>query len=387
LENSEVEEFCLFKSLAPWQPLIILLCWCATILWLFKSAGGLHSAAELLNASEWLDVGWYKSISLRGYFIDPSVTDGQSTVFFPLFPLLAAPFIHFFSFEPLLALHLVQKLALVGMAYLSFRWAGQVGFAPKESLLAILLHPAFIFLFVPYTESLYLLCLFALLIAWNKRNSFVFFAAAYALGLCRPTGLFLIPAAGITLLVLASQALHSSAKLNSFSVSGLRSVCNDVEFKGLLKLLFVGVLGALAALLTIALVMHVSVGDWYAFYRYRSLWKEEPGLKNILSFLNLDFGQNTPRILVGWASLWGCWLLFKSKRVFEGALCLVAILLPAYQGKMGDIIRYTMGAAPAWMILIHRYKNSPVFLTSFTALSAALGFQYMAKWLERVWPG
>ncbi len=349
--------------------------------------GGLHSSAELLAVTEWLDVGWYKAIAQRGYFIDPAIVDGQSTVFFPLFPVLAAPFIHLFSLEPLLALHLVQKLALVGMGYCAFNWSKQVGFSPRESLLALLLHPALVFLFVPYTESLYLLCFFGLLLAWNQKNSLAFLGLSYLLGLCRPTGLFLIPAAAITLPMLALQSLRSSSQPVSFSTSTFRTLLSEPEFKKSLQLLVLGVAGAAAALVSIAVVMHVSVGDWYAFYRYRSLWKEEPGFNNLLAFLNLDFGQNTSRILVSWAAFWGCWLLFKSKRTFEGALCLVAILLPAYQGKMGDIIRYSMGAAPAWMILVERYKNSRLWLMTFIAFSSALGFQFLFKWVERVWPG
>ena len=377
----------MLKSRINWQPLIILLCWSATLLWFFKSVGGLHSSAELLAATEWLDVGWYKAIAQRGYFIDLAIVDGQSTVFFPLFPFLAAPFIHLFSLEPLLALHLVQKLALVGMGYCAFNWSKQVGFSPRESLLALLLHPALVFLFVPYTESLYLLCFFGLLLAWNKKNSLAFLGLSYLLGLCRPTGLFLIPAAAITLPMLALQSLRSSSQPVSFSTSTFRTLLSEPEFKKSLQLLVLGVAGAAAALVSIAVVMHVSVGDWYAFYRYRSLWKEEPGFNNLLAFLNLDFGQNTSRILVSWAAFWGCWLLFKSKRTFEGALCLVAILLPAYQGKMGDIIRYSMGAAPAWMILVERYKTSRLWLMTFIAFSSALGFQFLFKWVERAWPG
>ncbi|MEY4066165.1 MAG: Mannosyltransferase [Pseudomonadota bacterium] len=377
----------MLKSRPNWQPLIILLCWGATLLWFFKILGGLHSYADFLAATEWLDVGWYKAIAYRGYYIDPSMADGQSTVFFPLFPLLAAPFVHFFSLDSLLALHLVQKLALVGMGYCAFNWAKQVGFSPQESLLALLLHPALVFLFIPYTESLYLFCFFGLLLAWNKKNSLAFFGLSYLLGLCRPTGLFLIPAAAITLPVLALQVLRSSSQPVSPSISILRTLWYEPEFKKSTQMLVLGVAGAVAALLSIAIIMHLSVGDWYAFYRYRILWKEEPGFRNILSFLNLDFGQNTSRILVSWAAFWGCWLLFKSKRIFEGALCLLAILLPAYQGKMGDIIRYSMGAAPAWMILVERYKNSRLWLITFIAFSSALGFHFLVRWVARVWPG
>ena len=85
--------------------------------------------------------------------------------------------------------------------------------------------------------------------------------------------------------------------------------------------------------------MHVSVDDWFAFYRYRSLWKEEPGFRQLISFVQLDFGSRFPRVLFTWLTLWGSWLLIKKQRTFEGVLCLFSILLPAYQGKMGDIIR------------------------------------------------
>lgn len=382
-----ITESGLFKSSARWQPLILVLCWSAGVFWFFKSIGGVRSLSDFVAVSTKLDVVWYKSIAERGYFLDPSIPDGQSTVFFPLLSLLAAPFIHLLSVDSVVALHIVQKAALVAMAYCVFQWAKDVGFSPKESLLNLLLHPALVFLMVPYTESLYLLCLFGLLLAWNRKNIWGFMASAYLLGLCRPTGLFLIPASGITLAVLAFQALRQKSARILFSFNTVQTLFDDAEFKSTFRMLVLGVVASGAALLTIALVMHLSVGDWFAFYRYRGLWKEEPSVANLLKFLNLDFGMHTARILVSWAALWGCVLLLKSKRTFEGVFCLVSILLPAYQGKMGDIIRYTMGAAPAWIILSERYKASRAWTMTFIAFSSSIGVYMISKWLNNLWAG
>jgi hypothetical protein len=376
-----------FKSSARWLPFVILLCWFAAVFWFFKSIGGVRSLSDFFDATTKLDVVWYKKIAERGYFLDPTITDGQSTAFFPLLPLLAALFIHVFSMDSLVALQIVQKTSLVALVYCVFRWAKDTGFSPKESLLNLLLHPAFVFLMVPYTESLYLLCLFSLLIAWNKKSTLGFAASAYLLGLCRPTGLFVIPAGGITIAVFALQAMRQKDRRSSDSLNVIRMVFEDAQFKSSFKMLVFGILASAAALASIALVMEQSVGDWYAFYRYRGLWKEEPSLGNLFKFLNFDFGMNTARILVSWAAIWGCVLLLKSKRTFEGVLCLVSILLPAYQGKMGDIIRYTMGAAPAWIILSERYKESRVWTMTFMAFSSSVGIYMLSKWLNNLWAG
>jgi hypothetical protein len=362
--------------------------------------GGLHGFNEILTAANHLDVGWYQKIASTGYSIEPEILDGQSTVFFPLFPLLASPFIHLFSLSSLSALFIVQKLALAVMAYLAFKWSAAAGLSPKESTLSLFLHPAWIFLVIPYSESLYLCCLFALFLAWQSENKLAFFASAFFLGLCRPTGLFLLPATGLTLLYYTfeactrfkdarslNQAAHISTTKPTWREAIFHACINDATFKQRFTLLCTGVAASLIALGTVALVMHVSVGDWFAFYRYRSLWKEEPSVRYFLTALNLDFGSQTPRILATWAALWGTALLLRTGRIFEGSLCAVSILLPVYQGKLGDIIRYTLGAAPAWMVLSEHLKSRPTIRLAFIAAGCAYGVVLCSRWLSRGWVG
>jgi hypothetical protein len=361
-----------FKRHSLWHPILVLIGWFAATFWLFKRAAGAHSFAEILAASAHLDVGWYRSIAAQGYFIDPQITDGQSTVFFPLFPGLAALLIHFFSLNSLLALHIVQKLALVPMVLLTYRWSSTAGFSPKESVLALLMHPAWIFLLVPYSETVYLCCLFALLISWQQRNKWLFFVCAFLLGLCRPTGLFLIPAACLTVGYCFLQAFFSTQK---------------PDWQAPIKLLCYGVLGSLAAFGVLALIMHVSVGDWFAFYRYRTLWNEEPSLRNVLAAMNLDYGSQAPRVLAVWVALFGSALLIRSGRVFEGMLCAVAILLPVYQGKMPDIIRFSLGAAPAWLMIAEKLKERRTLHLFFIAASCSYGVVLCYQWIARTWVG
>lgn len=386
----------ILRRLPFWHPVFLVLGWLAVTLWLFKSMGELRSFADILKASNYLDVVWYQKIAVHGYTLEPHILDGQSTVFFPLFPLLASPFVHFLSLDPLLALHIVQKLGLVLMAFLAYRWSTAAGLAAKESLLSLLVHPAWVFLLIPYSESVYLCCLFALLLAWQQKNAPAFFVGAFLLGLCRPTGLFLIPAAGLTLGVYLFQAfkqvrIESAAAGEAHRKQNLNSLFAKLWANPSLKTNFIllcsGVAGAFAALGAVALVMHLSVGDWYAFYRYRSLWKEEPSFRYFLSALNLDFGSQTPRILATWAALWGSALLLRSGRIFEGMLCTVSILLPVYQGKMGDIIRYTLGAAPAWMMLSEQLKEKRSLQLAFVASCAAYGVVLCYRWLARDWVG
>ena len=356
-------------------------------LWLFKSIGELHSFEEILRATNHLDVGWYQFIATNGYSLNPEITDGQSTVFFPLFPALAAPLIHLAGVEPLMALNIVQKLFLLGLGPLIYKWAKGEGFHPKESLTVLLLHPALVFFMVPYTESLYVFCLFTLFLFWRQQNTAGLFFSALALSLCRPTGLFLLPTVALTLVISARQWLGPMRPSNLLMLQTYRALFVNTEFQKALRSCIAVGLGSLCALGCVALIMHVSVDDWFAFYRYRSLWKEEPGFRQLISFVQLDFGSRFPRVLFTWLTLWGSWLLIKKQRTFEGVLCLFSILLPAYQGKMGDIIRYSLGAAPAWIAAHDRLKNHRTAQFALLAFSVAIGVVLMTHWLNRGWAG
>ena len=367
--------------------LIIAILWFAGPLWLFKSIGNLHSVAEIMQATNHLDVGWYQNIAVNGYTLDHTITDGQSTVFFPLFPALAAPLIHLLGIEPLLALNVIQKLFFVGMGPLVYLWAKEEGLPPRESLIVLLLHPALVFFLVPYTESLYIFCLFAVLLFWKKQSVLGLFVSSFALSLCRPTGLFLLPAIGLTFLFALNDARKHSVQSIGLNLSSLKHLLSDSSFRKTLEATIAVTTGSLLALGTVALIMHVSVDDWFAFYRYRSMWKEEPGFNQLLSFVQLDFGQRFPRVLFTWICLWGSYLLLKRKRTFEGLICLFSILLPAYQGKMGDIIRYSLGAAPAWLMVYDRLKANRSAQFALLAFSVAIGIVLMTNWLNRGWAG
>lgn len=368
-------------------PILIVFFWFIVTLWAFKNFGNLHSFKEILDATHHLDVGWYEEIVLNGYRLIPENTAGQSTVFFPLFPFITSPFVHIFGMEPLLALNLVQKLSLLLMAGLIFKWSQLEEISPKESLIGLLLHPALVFFFVPYTESLYLTCLFGLLIAWRTKKTLLIFILGLLLGLCRPTGLFLLPAVGITLLHAVLRYRKESKCKQFLNQKFLLNLAGDAEFKSTFKLLSMAALGAFLSLALISVLMHISVNDWFAFYRYRTLWKEEPGIANLVSFLKLDLGSGFPRIVVSWLTLWGCYLLFKKGKVFESALCSISILLPAYQGKIGDIVRYSLGAAPAWILIYEHYKTSRLAQIALIGFSVSIGMVYLLFWTQRGWPG
>jgi hypothetical protein len=167
----------------------------------------------------------------------------------------------------------------------------------------------------------------------------------------------------------------------------IKNVVADEEFKEAAKLLIFASTGAIIALVVIAVVMHISVGDWYAFYRYRSLWNEKPGFINFVGFLNLDYGYRFPSILVTWFSIAGSIILALRGFLFEGILCLLSILLPAYQGKMGDIIRYSLGAAPAWVMLYMSLGRHRLLQMGLIGFSISVAMLMIDAWIRRVWVG
>jgi hypothetical protein len=140
------------------------------------------------------DTGWYASIARHGYsYDDPAVHN--STVFYPLYPLVAAALKAFAGIDEYLALLIVANAASVAAALLMARFfADELGH--ETALLSVALFsffPSSLFLSAGYTESL---CLSFILLSFilMRRGKFVTAAVAAGLALAtRSAGIVMIP--------------------------------------------------------------------------------------------------------------------------------------------------------------------------------------------------
>jgi hypothetical protein len=143
----------------------------------------------VFTAWERHDALWYLRIASRGYR-----TDDASAAFFPLYPLLSRGLANLLGNHWLLGAYLASNLALVvGMTVLyrltAFEWDEA---RARRTVLYLAVFPTSLFLFAPYTESLFLALSVGCLYAARRRS----WALAGYLGamaaLTRSTGLLLV---------------------------------------------------------------------------------------------------------------------------------------------------------------------------------------------------
>jgi hypothetical protein len=189
--------------------------------WFAKVTGyPARTLGEITAQVTHLDVGWYIAIAKNGYWIDPTRLD-QSVVFFPLFPLLIRGVHELTSMDFGLSAIVVQKLSAVAMFAALVWWIRSFAPPPHFSTLCtvfLTFHPAAIFLYVPYTEALFLSMVFlpAGLLEGPPRQSTPWIAGlcALAMGLTRPGGLFLLPCAAVMMVLVRKQPAQRNVTLS-----------------------------------------------------------------------------------------------------------------------------------------------------------------------------
>jgi hypothetical protein len=343
--------------------------------WFAKVSGfPAGTLAEIIVQVNYLDVGWYLDIAQKGYWIDPT-RQGQSVVFFPLFPWLIRGMHELTSMGFGMSALVVQKLSAVAMFAALVWWVR--GFAPPPHFCVVTLctvfltfHPAAIFLSVPYTEALFLSMGFLLagLLERAPRRSTVWIAGLCALGmgLTRPGGLFLLPCGAIMLVLVWRQPAQRNFALSLIA-------------------------GVLIAIVILTVTLQSYIGEPFAFYVRRfgvEGWKEDPSLVNILRLIQLPIGgRHMGRYLVIYAHLAGCFLLWRSGQKTVGLFCLLLILLPVYQGKLGDMARFCLSASPAWILFVLHTARWPWAIGMLGIFSGLYAFHLLILWLQRGWVG
>jgi hypothetical protein len=343
--------------------------------WFAKVSGyPARTLAEFIVQVSHLDVAWYLAIAQKGYWIDPTRVD-QPVVFFPLFPVLIRGMHELTSMGFELSAIVVQKLSAAAMLAALVWWVR--GFAPPPHFSVVTLctvfltfHPAAIFLAVPYTEALFLAMGFLLsgLLGRAPRQSTPWVAClcALGLGLTRPSGLFLLPCGAMMLVLDWKQPAQRNIALSLIA-------------------------GVLVALMILTATLQYYLGEPFAFYARRfgfEGWKENPSLINILRLIQLPIGgRHMGRYLVIYVHLAGCFLLWRSGQRTVGLFCLLLILLPVYQGKLGDMARYCLSASPAWILFVLHTARWPWAIGLLGILSGIYAFHLLILWLQKGWVG
>lgn len=343
--------------------------------WFAKVSGyPAETLTKLIAQVKYLDVNWYLDIAQKGYWIDPTRL-AQSVAFFPLFPLLIRGMHELTSMSFGLSALVVQKLSAIAMFAALVWWVR--GFAPLPHFSVVTLctvfltfHPAAIFLYVPYTEALFLSMGFLLagLLERAPRQSTPWIACLCALGmgLTRPSGLFLLPCGAIMLVLDWKQPAQRNIALSLIA-------------------------GVLVAIIILTITLQYYIGEPFAFYVKRfgvEGWKEDPSLVNILRLIQLPIGgRHMGRYLVIYAHLAGCFLLWRSGQKTIGLFCSLLILLPIYQGKLGDMVRYCLSASPAWILFVFHTARWPWAIGVLGILSGIYAFHLLILWLQQGWAG
>lgn len=152
---------------------------------------GFHNA---FTAWERFDALWFLRIADSGY----RVGDG-SAAFFPLFPLVVRALALPLGGRPLAAGFLVSNGALLGgLLFAYFLTSSEVSERVARVTVALLcLFPTSFFLFMPYSESLFVLLAVAALWAARRDRWALAGAAALLAALTRNVGVFLAPALAV----------------------------------------------------------------------------------------------------------------------------------------------------------------------------------------------
>lgn len=129
------------------------------------------------------DASWYDAIRTNGIQYDEYM---QSTAgFFPVFPYLwKAIGVNAVGMS---LINLLVGLTALAMLFRAFK-------VPLPVALVILSLPSMFFIYVPYTESMFLLLGGLLLIGLVQRRDLMIAVGLFGCGLLRPTALFIVPA-------------------------------------------------------------------------------------------------------------------------------------------------------------------------------------------------
>ncbi len=192
------------------------------------------NAANLL---QW-DTKWYHSIKEEGYQF---YRDKQSNLaFFPLFSYMWRLF--HVSIEVICFINAIIFGLTIWLFSKNFR-------VNKQKFWMLMSTPAFVFCFIPYSESLYMLGVTLLLIGISKQKLVWVFLACLVIGLTRSVVVFFIPAGVITVLY------YFKAKRSVFKVVMVLFASTILSF------------------VIVQIWQYLVTGEWFTFFKAQRHWE------------------------------------------------------------------------------------------------------------------
>ena len=359
-------------------------------IWFMKQMGySFRTLKDIAQVNNFLDVEWYVGIADKGYWMDWSRRE-QSVVFFPLYSILLKGFTFLTGHSKVTSLDafLFQRLVFFIFSLVFPYWVlktldkYKIGSASNINpqfflgfILFFILQPTLVFFLFSYTEALFLILYLILILKMDEpqksyQNLMILFLLSFLLALTRPTGLFLAPA----------------ALLYGFLIR------HQDNFQTQCKNLLAIILGPVLAISFFAFILYVYVDEPFSMFTLRSVgWEESTSISNFINFF-LPYpypykSYNLIRHIITFLTLWGTYLVWKKKDYFAFCCSLFFIILPMVQGKMNDIVRYSIVCVPAWFMIYTVIRKKPILLMMVTMLFSMGGFLNFLHWFQQRWVG
>jgi hypothetical protein len=204
----------------------------------FRYLGLIELLPNKENILKW-DANWYNSIRLHGYTYSEQWQSNSG--FFPLFPY----FWRVTQLDPLYISLLNGFIGLLSIFYL----AKTFDFKLSVTLLCVSL-PSSIFMYVPYTESLFFLFSTIFLVGLKNDKKILIAIGLFVASIIKPITIFFIPS------IIFMELLMSSF--------------NQINLLRLIKKALFYLLFSVIGILLVEWIQYVQTGVWFAYFKAQS---------------------------------------------------------------------------------------------------------------------
>jgi len=298
------------------------------------------SEVPFFDALNRWDAGWYRDIIQNGYSLEPSgheAGDAANWAFFPLLPMVVGFFHKLTGLEVNLVASTLNTLFLAALIIITFHYImetrGSVGEAVGVSI--VLSFGAYSLYFsMLYTEALYLLLLMLVLYFLQKEKYLAMGIAGALLSGTRNTGVMVVFAVGIKVLVDYCMSTREQKSVLDFIKVTL---CNWKLVLGVCLIPF--------GLFAFMAYLGWKIGDPLAFLHVQVAWGGEIG--NPLAVLWRGFRSSSGRDIFlaacGMAGILITGYLVIQRRFHEVALAMILLMIPL-SVRLQSIPRYLIGS-------------------------------------------
>jgi hypothetical protein len=339
--------------------------------WLFNYNFELGRSLENLLCS-W-DCGWYLSIIVNGYHLQPQghlSGDAANWAFFPLFPLSAKAISYLTGLSALNAAALISNACFILALPILFSYVKRMlgTQSARFVIIAFAFSPYSLYFSTPYTESLYFLLMVSSLSLAKSNNWLTAGILAAMISATRNLGVLLV----IPLLIIA---------IRQYRIKDLMKFSDGSE-----KVIFCLLIAPLG-LFVYMYYLHQHVGDALAFKNVQIAWGRAIG--NPLIILIRSFFGRAYEIYcatVACVSFMAGLYLFQKRFVVEGVIFMIGIIVPLATG-IAAIPRYVFTLFPIYIVLALLTRGCPrlrylllcclIQLSGFTIMSWMASKEYM----------